>query len=235
MKLLAHDLRWKLISALAFSDYRVQELVGILNEPMNLVSYHLKQLRDCGVVSAHRSENDGRDVYYSLDLNRLQALYLRAGEALHPALAPPSAAAADWNTPKRVLFVCTHNSARSQMAEALLRQTAGNRVEVFSAGIQPGSVHPDAIQTMAARGIDIRQQRSKHVGEFTGQSFDYVITVCDRAREVCPRFPGHNIHWSFSDPAAITDENARRAAFEQTADRLTERIQHLLIVIQVQR
>jgi protein-tyrosine-phosphatase len=117
------------------------------------------------------------------------------------------------------------------MAEALMRSAAGDAVEVSSAGSRPSAVHPLAIQAMAERGIDISQQRSKHLDEFAGQSFNYVITVCDRAREVCPVFPDQpaNIHWSLPDPAEMgAAEEGRRLAFEQTADQLTRRIQYLL-------
>lgn len=106
---------------------------------------------------------------------------------------------------KRVLILCTGNSARSQMAEGLLRQDAGDRFEVFSAGVSPSKVRPEAIAVMQELGIDISGHRSKHVDEFAGQKFDYVLTVCDNARESCPVFPGTTkmIHHSFVDPAAF--------------------------------
>jgi arsenate reductase len=105
---------------------------------------------------------------------------------------------------KRVLILCTGNSARSQMAEGLLRHDAGDRFEVDSAGTRPGTVRPEAIAAMQEVGIDISGHRSKHVEEFGGQRFDYVITVCDNARESCPVFFGAatNLHHSFEDPAA---------------------------------
>jgi arsenate reductase len=104
----------------------------------------------------------------------------------------------------RVLILCTGNSARSQMAEGLLRTIAGDGMDVFSAGTKPSVVNPYAIRAMEARGIDISGQRSKQVGEFLNQPFDTVITVCDQAAETCPVFPGRaeRIHWSFPDPAA---------------------------------
>lgn len=104
---------------------------------------------------------------------------------------------------KRVLILCTGNSARSQMAEGLLRRLGGGRFEVFSAGTRPSRVRPEAVEAMREVGIDISGQRSKSVEEFAGREFDYVITVCDRAREECPAFPGRTerIHWSFDDPA----------------------------------
>jgi arsenate reductase (thioredoxin) len=105
----------------------------------------------------------------------------------------------------RVLILCTANSARSQMAEGLLRELGGEKVEAFSAGSEPSRVNPYAIEAMAARGIDISSHRSKSLQEYIQQPFDYVITVCDNAAESCPLFPGkaQRIHWSFPDPAAV--------------------------------
>ena len=107
---------------------------------------------------------------------------------------------------KRVLILCTGNSARSQMAEGLLEHDAGDRFEVESAGTKPGRVRPEAIAVMKELGIDISSHRSKHVNEFQGQSFDYVLTVCDNANQSCPVFPGHaeRIHKAFEDPAAFS-------------------------------
>ena len=106
---------------------------------------------------------------------------------------------------KRVLILCTANSARSQMAEGLLRHLAGEELEVFSAGSQPSVVNPFAIQAMDEKGLDIRNHRSQHLNEFINEPFDYVITVCDRAAESCPLFPGpaKRIHWGFPDPAGV--------------------------------
>jgi arsenate reductase len=123
----------------------------------------------------------------------------------------------------RVLILCTGNSARSQMAEGLLRSLGGGAIDVCSAGTRPGSVRPEAIAVMAERGIDISGHRSKHVDEFTGQQFQYVITVCDSANESCPVFPGtpQRIHWSFPDPAAVEGSEAERlAAFRTVRDAL---------------
>ena len=242
LKLLAHELRWKLVTALSHSDRRVHELVNMLDQPMNLVSYHLKQLRDQQLVTERRSSADGRDVYYSLDLDALRTRYLAAGEAIHPALASSNsvlrdAAAAQLHPPTRVLFLCTHNSARSQIAEGMLRHLGGGRVIAFSAGSQPAQVHPDAVHILKAMGIDISQQRSKPLDAFANQSFDYIITVCDRVREICPLFPNdpERIHWSFPDPAAIEDAAAREWAFQQTAHQLTTRIRQLITLIDRER
>jgi arsenate reductase len=124
---------------------------------------------------------------------------------------------------KRVLILCTGNSARSQMAEGLLRHDAGDCFDVESAGTNPSLVRPEAIAALRELGIDISGHRSKHVSEFDGQPFDYVITVCDSAREACPAFFGaaHRLHHSFEDPAAIEgSEEERLAVFRRVRDEL---------------
>lgn len=134
----------------------------------------------------------------------------------------------------RVLFLCTHNSARSQMAEGILRHLAGNWVETASAGTEVTRVHPLAVKAMKGRGIDLSGQRSKHLNDFLGQRFDYVITVCDNARESCPIFPGapEHIHWSIPDPSSVRgDEKEQEAAFERAADDLVTRIRDLLSLL----
>lgn len=127
----------------------------------------------------------------------------------------------------RVLILCTANSARSQMAEALLRHEAGPSCQVFSAGIKPTRVRPEAIAVMREAGIDISGHHSKSVEEFLGQNFDYVITVCDNARETCPVFPARTrcIHWSIEDPAAIGgSEEERLNAFRRARDELERKL-----------
>lgn len=128
---------------------------------------------------------------------------------------------------QRVLILCTGNSARSQMAEGLLRSLAGEDMDVESAGIAPSRVNPLAIQAMAERHIDISHHRSKHLNEFLSQPFDYVITVCDNAAEHCPMFPGKatRIHWSFPDPAAVQgSEEERLNAFRQVRDAIEQQL-----------
>jgi arsenate reductase (thioredoxin) len=126
---------------------------------------------------------------------------------------------------KRVLILCTGNSARSQMAEGLMRHDSGDRFEVFSAGTKPSRVRPEAIEAMREVGIDISGQRSKSVDEFAGEPFDYVLTVCDNARESCPIFPGHavRIHQTFADPAAVQGSDEERlSAFRRVRDELRQ-------------
>ena len=128
---------------------------------------------------------------------------------------------------KRVLILCTGNSARSQMAEGLLRHDAGDRFEVASAGVEPSHVRPQAIEAMREVGIDISGHRSKSLDEFTGEEFDYVITVCDNANERCPVFPGRTkrIHWSFDDPAAAEGEEPEKlGVFRRVREEIRERL-----------
>ncbi len=228
VRLAAHPLRWRLLSELAASDYRVRELVDLTGEPQNLVSYHLRQLRGGGLVTARRSSFDGRDSYYHLDLERCAHALAAAGAALHPALGDDRPAPAAASAPRTsVLFACTGNSARSPIAEALLARRGGGRIEVASAGSLPKQrMHPEAVRVLKdGYGIDISHRRPRHLDTLDGRRFDYVITLCDKVREVCPDFGGHSrrVHWSIPDPAA-----AGGAAFARTAAEIDTRVRYLL-------
>jgi arsenate reductase len=130
----------------------------------------------------------------------------------------------------RILFLCTGNSARSQMAEALLRLIAGDHFEAESAGTHPTGLNPMTVEAMREIGVDVSNHRSKHVQEFIGQPFNYVITVCDRAKETCPVFPGGVTlrHWSFEDPAAAPPET-RLQTFRRVRDEIADRLRQFLI------
>lgn len=132
-------------------------------------------------------------------------------------------------TRQRVLFLCTGNSARSQMAEGLLRHIGGDRFEVFSAGTRPVGLNPNAITAMSEIGINIAGSRSKSVDEFAGQQFDYVFTVCDNAKEACPIFPGggKRLHQSFVDPAAASADR-KLAVFREVRDQIAERLRRFV-------
>lgn len=230
-KLLAHEARWKLVTCLMHSDLRVQELVAQTAEAQNLVSYHLKHLREAGLVNERRSSADARDVYYSLNLRAMQQGYEALGSALQVGHAPHQAASSGAPRPYRVLFLCTFNSARSQMAEALLKAHGGLGIEVFSAGTEPATVHPLTLRVLQEMGLETRTLQSKAVASLNNQSFDYVITVCDRARESCPSFGGevHLIHWSIPDPVAVTGNEATRyQAFRETALQISNRVRYFL-------
>lgn len=237
LQLLGHPLRWRLLSELGHSDRRVHELTGLVGEPQNLVSYHLAKLREADLVNARRSSADGRDAYYSIDLARVGDALSTAGRALHPGLDPglqwpddqtigPATAMA------RVLFLCTGNSARSQMAEALVSFRSAGQVEARSAGSRPKPLHPNAVRVMRDEyGIDIAGRSSKHLDDFADERFDRVVTLCDRVREICPEFPGRpdTVHWSLPDPAAgHDDDTATYPAFRQIAAELETRIGFLL-------
>jgi protein-tyrosine-phosphatase len=228
--LVAHPVRWRLLDALAESDRPVRELTTIVDEPQSLVSYHLRKLRDAGLVSVRRSSADGRDSYYAIDLARCRDQLRGAGGALHPALELDSRSRGASGR-GRVLFLCTGNSARSQIAEALIQQMSAGAVTAESAGSRPKPLHPNAVRVMQARGIDIAGNRTKHIDEFVEHEFDVVVTLCDRVREVCPEFPAHPrvVHWSVPDPArAEATDGESLPAFEATAAELEVRIGFLL-------
>jgi arsenate reductase len=135
------------------------------------------------------------------------------------------------NERERVLILCTGNSARSQMAEGLLRHLGGARFEVASAGTRPSQVREEAIEAMSEMGVDISAHRSKSVDEFAGQEFDYVITVCDNANESCPVFSGRTrrIHWSFDDPAAVQGSVEKRLSeFRRVRDEIATRLREFV-------
>jgi protein-tyrosine-phosphatase/DNA-binding transcriptional ArsR family regulator len=236
-QLAGHTLRWQLLTELARSDLQVRELTERVGEQQSLVSYHLGRLRAEGVVSMRRSSADGRDAYYSLDLHRCQQLMAHAGGALHPGLffdPPPCNIQARNGRRTRVLFLCTGNSSRSQIAEGMLRHLAGDVVEVASAGSHPKPLHPNTVRVMGEWGVDVRSSTSKHLERFSRRRFDYVVTLCDKVREVCPDFPAgtQRIHWSIADPSLegdTTDESY--PAFERTASDIETRVRFLLHVI----
>jgi ArsR family transcriptional regulator, arsenate/arsenite/antimonite-responsive transcriptional repressor / arsenate reductase (thioredoxin) len=233
LRLAGHPVRWRLLSELARSDRRVGELCDLADRRQSLVSYHLRQLRDGGLVSVRRSAADGRDTYYVIDLACCRELLSSAGMSLHPALGstPRERRSAD----ARVLFLCTGNSARSQIAEALCERLSGGAVSAASAGSHPKPLHPNAVRVMRERGIDLAGRRSKHLSEFGHRRFDYVISLCDRVREVCPEFPGGPklIHWSIPDPAREPGSDEETLpAFERTATELGSRIDFLIQAIE---
>lgn len=227
LRLVGNPVRWHLLTELADSDLRVGELTARVGQPQNAVSYHLGRLRAGGLVSMRRSSADHRDSYYRIDLARCGELLAATGAALHPGLSPgPGTAGRPRRTTEttRVLFLCTGNSARSQIAEALLARAGGDRVETASAGSHPKDVHPDAIRVLREYGIEIMGRRSRHLDEVTGHRFDHVVTLCDKVREVCPEFTGGpaSIHWSIPDPAA---GDTGYAAFREVAADLHTRIE----------
>lgn len=214
----------------------VHELTGLVDEPQNLVSYHLGKLREARLVSARRSSADRRDAYYTVDLVRIGDLLSASGGALHPGLrlTRPSAGGAGQDA-VRVLFLCTGNSARSPMAAALARVRSGGFIEAHSAGSHPRPLHPTAARVMRdEHGIDLTGHEPTHLEVFANQRFDWVVSLCDRVREVCPTFPGHpdTIHWSIPNPASgEADDDASYPLFQQTAAELETRVEFLLAVL----
>jgi protein-tyrosine-phosphatase len=236
--LLSDPLRWQLVAELGRSDRRVGELVELVGKPQNVVSYHLAELRRGRVVNARRSAADGRDVYYRADLFHCRDLLGAAGSSLHPGLTlTPSPPATPRRLRSRLLFLCTGNSARSQIAEALVERRSSGTVEARSAGSHPKPLHPNAVRVMAERGIDIAGRPTKSLTRFARSRFDRVITLCDKVREICPEFPGTpmTVHWSIADPAraGATDE-ASYPAFQQVADEIEDRVALLLADLRTQ-
>jgi protein-tyrosine-phosphatase len=207
-------------------------MVEVVQQPQSLVSYHLARLRDGGLVTSRRSSKDGRATYYHLDLDRCGASLSMTGASLHPGLDVrlPSQAATNGRRARgivRVLFVCSGNSARSQIAEALMRSLGGGAVDAVSAGSDPKPVHPFAVKALAGRGIDISDWHSKPLTVFAGRRFDYVVTLCDKVRERCPEFPGgETIHWSIEDPSQ-GPEPAHFPRFQHLTTELETRVRWL--------
>jgi protein-tyrosine-phosphatase len=229
--------RWRVLAELARSDRQVQELTAKLRKPQSLVSYHLGRLRAGELVSMRRSSADARGAFYRLELARCRELLAASGGTLHPGLAlvPPSAynAVAEGRR-ARVLFLCTANSSRSQMAEALMKHAGGDSVEVHSAGSRPAHVHAEAVRAMRERGIDISAATSKPLTQFVRRRFDHVVTLCDRVREVCPEFPGgaERMHWSVADPALDSGAGGGSyEAFRRAAAEIEIRVEFMLHII----
>ena len=233
LQLVADPHRWALLQELARSDRRVGELCDLVGRPQNLVSYHLGELRSGGLISSRRSAHDGRDTYYRVDLSRCGEMLANAGVALHPGLrtSPQPLSPVERGRTPRVLFLCTGNSARSQMAEAMLDHLSEHTIDARSAGSNPKPLHPDAVRVMAERGVDIADRTSKHFDEFAHTHFDQVITLCDKVREVCPTLPGQptTAHWSIADPSIGADNTYPQ--FVRTADELEQRVRFLIAQI----
>jgi ArsR family transcriptional regulator, arsenate/arsenite/antimonite-responsive transcriptional repressor / arsenate reductase (thioredoxin) len=237
VSLLAHDIRWRLARHLSHTDRTVGELVEAVGERQNLVSYHLGLLRRAGLVLERRSSLDSRDVYYSLNLGGLRGGLDQALSSLHPALRipPPEARPPIVEGPRqrRLLFVCTGNSARSQLAEAIARNLAPGSVEILSAGPQPTVVHPVTLTVLKELGLPADGLRSKGIEQVRGK-FDFVVTLCDVARENCPPFAGRPelVHWSLPDPVRPgASSRDLLPAFRRTAAELRLRITLLLPVV----
>lgn len=225
LRMAAHPLRWAILTELAAGDRRVRELVAAVGEPQNLVSYHLRLLRSSGLVAARRSTFDGRDSYYRLDLPNCAAALGDTASALHPALAPTVAETSEPGG--SVLFLCTGNSARSPMAEALLRHRGGGRVRAESAGSHPKpGLHPFAARVLRDDyGIELGEQRPKSVAALADRRFDRVVTLCDKIRELpCgENRAARSTHWSIPDP-----ESVDYSEFRVITQELDTRIRYLL-------
>lgn len=231
LQAVGHPLRWRLLAELGRSDRTVGELVDRVDEPQNLVSYHLAKLRGAGLVTSRRSSADGRDAYYAAELGRLRDQLSQVGGALHPGLRLVAPALGDVAAGASVLFVCTGNSARSQIAEAFARRRSAGAVDACSAGSRPKPIHPNAVRVLREdHGIDLSAHTSTDLDEVVDRRFDVVVTLCDRVREVCPDLPGspRAVHWSVADPAVGGDDDATYPAFRRLAAELATRVEYLL-------
>lgn len=230
LKVLADERRWQLIKELRLSDWQVGELVARTGLPQNLVSYHLGLLRQAGFVQVHRSDADGRALYYGLDLAALQA----AHQQIAASLCLPGAPTPDPLPPVPVVFLCSGNSVRSQMAEGWLRHLSQGQVPVQSAGTHPHQVDPRAIQVMAEAGIDISQQQSKGLDALGTEPPRIAITVCDNAREECHPCLGApvQLHWSIPTPERLLEETTNElAVFRLLRDQVRARVAGLLALL----
>src|SRR5580698_6423621 len=225
---LAHDLRWTIVSLLVAGDLRTGEIVTRTGQAPSLVSYHLARLREAGLVSVRRSTADGRDSYHTLDLDAIGGAVTGMANQIHPRLLAGERVAEPTGPPARILFICSGNSARSPMAEGWLNHFGGGRVTACSAGVSPGSLHPLAVAAMAEQGVDISGHRPTHFSEFADDSFTRVITLCDRARENCGELPRKTatVHWSIPNPAQAHPPDLD--AFRVTTRELRTRIRYLL-------
>jgi ArsR family transcriptional regulator, arsenate/arsenite/antimonite-responsive transcriptional repressor / arsenate reductase (thioredoxin) len=230
LRLIADETRWRLLLLLRQGDFQVGELTSRLGLPQNLVSYHLSVLRQGGLVQVHRSDADGRVLYYGLDLSQLQVGFrdIEALLQLSPAVSP-----ADLPT-RTVVFLCTANSARSQMAEAWLRLLSHGRITARSAGTHPRPINPLTIAAMAEVGIDIGYQQAKGIDTLADLQPDLIVTVCDIAREACASWGSEvpQLHWSIPDPAAVEGASETRLiAFRNVRDTIRARVDGLLALL----
>jgi ArsR family transcriptional regulator len=230
LKLLADDRRWRLLTELRLSDWQVSELVDRTGLPQNLVSYHLGLLRQARLVQVHRSDADARALYYGLDMAALQQARQQIATSLHLTAAPP----ADRLPAVPVVFLCTGNSVRSQMAEGWLRHLSQGQVPAQSAGTNPRHVDPRALQAMAEAGIDISPQWSKGLDALDDLSPGIVVTVCDHAREACAPCVAApvQLHWSIPSPERLLAETTdEQAVFRSLRDQVRQRVAGLLSLL----
>jgi ArsR family transcriptional regulator, arsenate/arsenite/antimonite-responsive transcriptional repressor / arsenate reductase (thioredoxin) len=233
LKLLAHDLRWAVVKSLATTDMRVGEIVAGVQQPTNLVSYHLKKLRDGNVVNAHRSNADARDVYYTLDFDRVREALKLVGKSV--SLFSQGLPA---NLPVRIVFVCTDGSLRSRMAAAIAyklnEQLEGNYIESYIGGLTLAPLHPETAHILRQLNLDVHHTPLRHIDEFNTDNVDFAITVCDQVRDMYPAFPPDlkRMHWSIPPPSPMQDPEARQEAYRETYKLIEDRIVYFIESLQ---
>ncbi|HBE79901.1 MAG TPA: hypothetical protein DDW65_19300 [Firmicutes bacterium] len=224
--------RLAIISLLSAGSMLVGDICNASGLPLTLVSQHLRVLRMSGMVQAERDNKDARAVWYSLNPQRIKEIQSALSMVFDMTKIvdrriPETKQSLNLTREKfRVLFLCSGNSARSQIAEALLQHYGTGLIEARSAGTHPREVHPLTIKVLAEIGLDTTGLKTKHYSVFNQESFRYVITVCDRANEECPDFSGdyQRIHWSIVDPVMDRNEDELINAFKRTRQELSARI-----------
>ncbi len=230
LKVLADDTRWRIIRILRFGDYQVSELVERLQQPQNLISYHLGILRQAGFVQLHRSDADGRVLFYSLSHTQLRTGLAQVAAALQLSVPDPATLPA-----VPLLFLCTGNSIRSQMAEAWVRHLSGGRIPVQSAGNRPQQIHPLTYVVMQEVGLDLSQHRSKGLEVLNHFPAQIGVSVCDFAREDCPTFLRVPVllHWSIPQPERLHRQSgsSELEVFRGLRDAIRERVEGLFSLL----
>ncbi len=226
LKILADDTRWRIIHRLRFSDHQVSELVELLQQPQNLISYHLGILRQAGFVQLHRSDADRRVLFYSLSHTQLRIGLAQVAAALQLPIPDPASLPA-----VPILFLCTGNSIRSQMAEAWVRHLSGGRVPVQSAGNRPQPIHPLTYVVMQEVGLDLSQHTPKGIEVLQHFPAQIGVSVCDFAREDCPTFLHVPVllHWSIPQPERLRRQSgsSELEVFRRLRDTIRERVEGL--------
>lgn len=225
--------RLVIISLLSTGPMLVSDICNASGLSLTLVSQHLRILRDSGMVQAERDSKDARAVWYSLNPQRIKEIQTALSMVFDMTKIVDCRGLGAKQSPNlsrekfRVLFLCSGNSARSQMAEALLQHYGKGLIEARSAGTHPREVHPLTIKVLTEIGLDTKGLKTKHYSVFNQESFHYVITVCDRANEECPDFKGdyQRIHWSIADPVKDGNEDELINVFKQTREELAGRIE----------
>ena len=241
LRLLADESRQAIVRLLALSDRRAGEIGALIRLPPNAVSYHLKQLRAIGLLRDRRSSADARDMYYQLDIGRLHALYAAAGDALYPGIAASTQLAQPTSNQTRhpgfrnpcvSSFSAPITARARKWRRQFCARWAATRWRRSALGAYPPRCIPRRLRRCGRSGLTRQGSTAKSMEQFIGEPLDYIITVCDRVRDICPSFPGDpaQAHWSIADPAVVEDPERRAKAFREVLSELRVRIRYLLLL-----